>query len=144
METTLCAETLERENAAFRDTGGRSEENRDRGFVPAFIDTETETIYRSCFANGLPAPFHSIDGLPGEVVVDYAVRLKREFDASRLWITAYANDTPCYIPSERVLKEGGYEGREAMVIYGLPTAWGARVEELIVAEALEQANRLRQ
>ena len=69
METTLCAETLERENAAFRDTGGRSEENRDRGFVPAFIDTETETIYRSCFANGLPAPFHSIDGLPEEVVV---------------------------------------------------------------------------
>ena len=68
METTLSAETLERENAAFRGTGGRSEENRDRGFVPAFTDIETETIYRSCFANGLPAPFHSIDGLPDEVV----------------------------------------------------------------------------
>lgn len=69
MKTTLCAEILERENVAFRGTGGRSEENRDRGFVPAFIDIETATIYQSCFANGLPAPFHSIDGLPEEVVV---------------------------------------------------------------------------
>src|SRR5262249_1060920 len=44
--------------------------------------------------------------LPGEVVVDYALRLKRELDGLRLWVNAYANDAPCYIPSERVLKEG--------------------------------------
>src|SRR6185436_10036271 len=43
--------------------------------------------------------------LPGEVVVDYSLRLKREFDRQRLWVNAYANDAPCYIPSERVLKE---------------------------------------
>ena len=48
--------------------------------------------------------------LPGEVVVDYVLRLKKEFDPARLWVTAYANDEPCYIPSERILKEGGYEG----------------------------------
>lgn len=29
--------------------------------------------------------------LPGEVVVDYSHRLKRELDKSKLWITAYAN-----------------------------------------------------
>src|SRR5437667_9872642 len=27
-----------------------------------------------------------------------------------LWVTGYANDVMAYIPSERVLKEGGYEG----------------------------------
>ena len=48
--------------------------------------------------------------LPGEVVVDYVLRLKKEFDPGRLWVTAYANDLPCYIPSERILREGGYEG----------------------------------
>ncbi|MBA3271571.1 MAG: hypothetical protein H0T71_13795 [Acidobacteria bacterium] len=46
--------------------------------------------------------------LPGEVVVDYSLRLKREFDRNRIWINAYSNDVPCYIPSERILKEGGY------------------------------------
>src|SRR5207247_10288423 len=29
--------------------------------------------------------------LSGEVVVDYALRLKQEFDPSRLWVTGYAN-----------------------------------------------------
>ena len=37
---------------------------------------------------------------------------------ARLWITAYANDDPCYIPSERILREGGYEGGGAIVYYG--------------------------
>ena len=44
--------------------------------------------------------------LPGEVVVDYSVRLKEEFDRTRLFVHSYANGSPCYIPSERILKEG--------------------------------------
>jgi neutral ceramidase len=47
--------------------------------------------------------------LAGEVCVDYALRLKRELGADRTWPVAYANEVPCYIPSERILKEGGYE-----------------------------------
>ncbi len=70
--------------------------------------------------------------LPGEVVVDYALRLKRECDGSRLWINAYANDVPCYIPSERVLKEGGYEGAGAMVYYDKPTRFAPGVEHRII------------
>ncbi|MFO0909170.1 MAG: neutral/alkaline non-lysosomal ceramidase N-terminal domain-containing protein [Isosphaeraceae bacterium] len=70
--------------------------------------------------------------LPGEVVVDYALRLKRELDASRLWVTAYANDVPCYIPSERILKEGGYEGGGAMVYYARPTRLAPGVEQIIL------------
>jgi hypothetical protein len=44
-----------------------------------------------------------------------------------------------YIPSRRVLAEGGYEGGGAMVYYGLPTVWSPDVEELIVREARRQA-----
>jgi hypothetical protein len=47
--------------------------------------------------------------LAGEVGVDYTLRLKREFGADRVWPVAYANEVPCYIPSDRVLREGGYE-----------------------------------
>jgi hypothetical protein len=70
--------------------------------------------------------------LGGEVVADYAIRLKREIGASRLWVNAYANDVPCYIPSTRVLAEGGYEAEDAMDYYGLPTRLAPDVEERIV------------
>lgn len=70
--------------------------------------------------------------LPGEVVVDYSVRLKRECDASRLWVNAYCNDVPCYIPSRRILREGGYEGEGAMIYYDRPTRFAPAVEDMIV------------
>lgn len=71
--------------------------------------------------------------LAGEVVVDYALRLKRELDPARVWVTAYANDVPCYIASERILKEGGYEGGGAMVFYARPTRLKPGVEDIIIS-----------
>ena len=71
-------------------------------------------------------------GLGGEVVVDYALRLKAELRGKQTWVAGYANDVMAYIPSQRVLAEGGYEGKDAMVYYGLPSPWTAQVEPLIV------------
>ncbi|HEX5497790.1 MAG TPA: hypothetical protein VFX03_01130, partial [Thermomicrobiales bacterium] len=76
--------------------------------------------------------------LPGEVVVDYSLRLKSELDRSRLWINSYANDAPWYIPSERVLKEGGYEGAVAMTYYDRPTRFKPGLEQQIVDAVHEQ------
>jgi hypothetical protein len=70
--------------------------------------------------------------LPGEVVVDYSLRLKKEFDAERLWVTAYANYVPCYIPSQRVLKEGGYEAESSLWYYERPARLAPASEDLIV------------
>jgi hypothetical protein len=64
----LNAAVLERQNQDYSGTGGRSQENRAWGFRPAFMDAVTRAIYRSCFADGRPAPFHLLDGLPDEVV----------------------------------------------------------------------------
>ena len=80
--------------------------------------------------------------LGGEVVVDYALRLKRELPAEgggATWVAAYANDVMAYIPSRRVLNEGGYEGASAMVYYGLPSPWAPEVEEMIVTEVVRLA-----
>ncbi|MFM7151173.1 MAG: neutral/alkaline non-lysosomal ceramidase N-terminal domain-containing protein, partial [Gemmataceae bacterium] len=79
------------------------------------------------FGGGLGMAF-----LPGEVVVDYSTRLKKELDSSRLWISAYSNDAPCYIPSERILGEGGYEGGGAMVYYDVPAHLRSGLEDKIV------------
>jgi hypothetical protein len=78
--------------------------------------------------------------LGGEVVVDYDLRLKRELGGPRaVWITGYANDVMAYIPSERVLREGGYEGDTSMVFYAMPTKWGTGIEEIIVGKVRELA-----
>jgi neutral ceramidase len=71
--------------------------------------------------------------LGGEVVVDYSLRIKRNLGSSHTWVSAYCNDVMAYIPSRRVLKEGGYEGGGAMVYYGQPAVWHDTVEETIMA-----------
>ena len=70
--------------------------------------------------------------LPGEVVVDYALRLKREFDVQRLWVNGYANYVPCYIPSRRILAEGGYEAEESLWYYDRPARISTNAEDLII------------
>ncbi len=79
--------------------------------------------------------------LPGEVVVDYPLRLKKELDGRRLWVTGYANNAPCYIPSERVLKEGGYEGGGAMIYYDLPAAFAPGLEDQIIGAVNNQIGK---
>jgi len=71
--------------------------------------------------------------LAGEVVVDYAIRFRREF-GPKTWVASYAHDLVAYIPSRRVWEEGGYEGG-SLYEYGLPAErWGPNTEELIAAE----------
>ncbi len=74
--------------------------------------------------------------LGGEVVVDYSLRLKRELGPESTWVAAYVNDVMAYIPSLRVLREGGYEGEGAMLYYGQPSRWDESVEERVVRAVL--------
>lgn len=76
--------------------------------------------------------------LGGEVVVDYAIRLKSELAGVSTWVAGYSNDVMAYIPSRRVLAEGGYEGGGAMVYYGLPSVWSPEIENDIVGEVHRQ------
>jgi hypothetical protein len=50
-------------------------------------------------------------GLSGEVVVDYLSFLEKALGPNQLWVAAYCNDVYGYLPSARVLEEGGYETR---------------------------------
>jgi sugar lactone lactonase YvrE len=75
--------------------------------------------------------------LGGEVVVDYSLRIKAHVPRTS-FVAGYSHDVMAYIPSLRVLKEGGYEGGGAMVYYGLPTAWSTEVESSILNEVKRQ------
>lgn len=76
--------------------------------------------------------------LGGEVVVDYSLRLKRELDSSRLWVNAYVNDVPCYIPSRRILSEGGYEAETSLWYYDRPQQLAPETENLIIEAVRSQ------
>ncbi len=95
-----------------------------------------------------PVQVWRLDGLSwvflgGEVVVDYALRIKGNLGTSHTWVAGYCNDVMAYIPSLRVLKEGGYEGAGAMVYYGQPGAWSDEVEEAIMAAVAHCLRRAR-
>ncbi|HWQ56606.1 MAG TPA: hypothetical protein VN442_23160 [Bryobacteraceae bacterium] len=75
--------------------------------------------------------------LTGEPVVDYSLRFKRQYGWDDTWVAGYNNELLAYIPSLRVLKEGGYEGTEGLLEYGLPAPFGDAVEERIASKVEE-------
>jgi neutral ceramidase len=70
--------------------------------------------------------------LGNEVVIDYVLRLKRELgraDGPEIWVSGYSNVYSGYIPSKRVLLEGGYEARSR--------PWKDALEARIIAKVHE-------
>ncbi len=70
--------------------------------------------------------------LGNEVVIDYVLRLKRELgkaDGPVIWVAGYSNVYSGYIPSKRVLLEGGYEARSR--------PWKDALEERIITKVHE-------
>jgi hypothetical protein len=49
--------------------------------------------------------------LSGEVVYDYVQLVEKAIGPLNLWIAAYANEGFGYLPSARLISEGGYETR---------------------------------
>jgi hypothetical protein len=69
--------------------------------------------------------------LAGEVVVDYSLRVRREF-GPKVSLAGYTNDLPGYVPSRRVWEEGGYEGGGAMVYFSQPGRFTGDVEDRVM------------
>jgi len=98
-----------------------------------------------------PLPVHvvrfgndlNLVALAGEVVVDYSLRLKAELGEGPVWVAGYSNDVFGYLPSLRVLREGGYEGGDAMRYGTLPGPFAPTVEDLVVGKVKELFERTR-
>jgi hypothetical protein len=75
--------------------------------------------------------------LTGETVVDYSLKYKAAHGWSTTWVCGYNNDLLSYVPSLRVLKEGGYEGVSGMYEYGHRAPYTEDVEERITIKVEE-------
>jgi hypothetical protein len=76
--------------------------------------------------------------LPGEVVIDYLLMIEKALGPNQLWVIAYSNDVFGYLPSARVLEEGGYEtrGLTSGAGYFAPTA-----QDVVVAKVRKLAKQ---
>ena len=81
--------------------------------------------------------------LAGEVVVDYSLRFKLEIRGVPVWVAGYSNDVFGYVPSLRVLQEGGYEAGGAMRYTTLPGPFAPTVEKLIVEKTHQLVDTVR-
>jgi neutral ceramidase len=81
--------------------------------------------------------------MAGEDVVDYGRRFKRIFAADHPWLIGYAYEVPCYIPSVRILKEGGYEAQSSLIYYGIYGPFRTSIEEILVERMTELVGQVR-
>jgi neutral ceramidase len=81
--------------------------------------------------------------LTGETVVDYSLKFKAAYGWNNTWVCGYNNDLTSYIPSLRVLKEGGYEGTTGMFEYGHRAPYTETVEERITTKVKELVERVK-
>lgn len=73
----------------------------------------------------------TILALGGEVTSGYGIRAKEEYAGNDLIVAGYSNDVMCYIPTRKIVQEGGYEGADSMIYYGQPGPFTEDVEETV-------------
>lgn len=121
----------------------------DAAVADKFVASRARHLLRLIEANGhleqtypYPIQVWNLGGarlvfLGGEVVVDYSLRIKGDLETPPLWVAGYCNDVMAYIPSRRVLLEGGYEGARSMIYYGMPTVWAPEIENHIIEQVTQ-------
>lgn len=75
--------------------------------------------------------------LAGEVGVEYGLTLKEKLHADRIWVNAYSNAMPAYIPAANYIFEGGWEVDGSRVNYGLPARLDPKAEPLLIDKVIE-------
>ncbi len=126
------------------DSKDRYEQRKAKLFLD---ELEKNGAIRSTYAYPIQVVQFGADltliALAGETVIDYALRFKRELAGSPLWVAGYSNDVFGYVPSVRVLKEGGYEGGGAFHYSTIPGPFAPSVEERIVGKVHDLVRRVR-
>lgn len=100
-----------------------------------------DTAYQFYPVQCMQLGHQTIFALGGEVVVEYALLIKAQF-GQETFVFGYCNDLMGYIPTERILEEGGYEGDDAQKVYGLPAKWAPGIERRILMACAEVYNTL--
>ena len=80
--------------------------------------------------------------LGGEPVVEYALKIRAANPKLRMIVAGYSNDVMGYIPTAKMLQEGGYEPVGSTLAYGLPASFAPEVETAVLAEVNAAVQRV--
>ena len=152
INTRLDYATLEYDTPPTREElleRAKSSNKYDRSYAEALL---AHLDKEGSFPTSYRCPIHvarlgdtlTLVAIGGEVVIDYALRLKAELPG-QVWVAGYSNEVMTYIPSKRVRLEGGYEAGGAMRHYRNPlhpAYWAETLEEKIVAKVHELAKQV--
>lgn len=78
------------------------------------------------------SPQLTIVALGGEPVVEYALNIKKSNPGRRIVVAGYSNDVMGYLPTARMLEEGGYEPVASVIGYGIPAPFAPEAEKLVL------------
>ncbi|MGK6351742.1 neutral/alkaline non-lysosomal ceramidase N-terminal domain-containing protein [Parapedobacter sp. DT-150] len=138
---------------AYQEISLPFERTTDRAYLTALVTEEGHPAYFKAWAKRMLAKLdagqpldtayarypiqcvtlgqQTIFALGGELVTEYALRIKEVF-GNGTFVFGYCNDVMGYIPSERILAEGGYEGADSQKVFGLPAKWATGIEQRIL------------
>ncbi len=71
--------------------------------------------------------------------MDYVSFLEKALGPNQLWVAAYCNDVFGYLPSARILAEGGYETRGLYT--GAVGIFDPRAEGVVVRKVVDLARK---
>ena len=84
-------------------------------------------------------------GLPAEPVAEYVTLLRQTLGADRLWVAGFNNDCFGYLPTARIVREGGHEAIGVTLwvwgqdVQGQVGFFAPNVEELVLRETRQLA-----
>lgn len=70
-------------------------------------------------------------GIEGEASTEYALAIKNYFSKGNMVVLGYCNGVPCYIPTRKMIAEGGYEA-DTNYFYGLQGPFMPEIEDIII------------
>ena len=78
-------------------------------------------------------------GLPGEAVSQYVPMIRDSLGSERLWIAAYSNESFGYLPTAKMLEEGGHETMGLTLAIGL---FSPEVQDVVLATVRQLAEKV--
>jgi len=97
------------------------------------------THYRAAVALWQFGDDLTLVGLPGEAVAEYVPMIEKALGPERLWVAAYCNESFGYLPSAKVVAEGGHEAIGLTLAIGF---FSADAQDVVVATVRQLAQKV--
>lgn len=105
----------------------------------AWADIMLKNIADGTMPTHMPIYIHTINignwkliGLSREVVTEYSLAIKKIWPEKLVSVAGYCNDVSSYLPVERHIKTGVYEGHGSYFWYGQPSSFPLNILNLVV------------